>query len=75
MQERWHPQNCKICGKPPADGSRVSSRGYCLEHGLARMNANNNQLAEHRGPFFDHWRRRTLASLGVGLLDDDASAA
>lgn len=34
------------------------------------MEGNNYQLIEHRGPFFDHWRQRSLAALGVTLADD-----
>jgi hypothetical protein len=75
MPERWHPKNCKVCGHPPADGSQVSSRGYCLEHGIARMQANNLQLAEHHGPFFDHWRHRVLAAFGGVPLDDPHTTA
>jgi hypothetical protein len=32
--------------------------------------ANIEGIAMHRGPFFDHWRRRTLAAFGGVPLDD-----
>lgn len=35
------------------------------------MLENAHQLREHRGPFFDHWRRRTLAAFGVQLVGLD----
>lgn len=31
------------------------------------MLENAHQLREHRGPYFDHWRRRTLAAFGIGV--------
>lgn len=33
------------------------------------MLLNAIELQEHRGPFFDHWRRRTLAAFGVFPVD------
>jgi len=35
------------------------------------MLSNNYNLMGHSGPFFDHWRRRSLAALGVFASDDD----
>lgn len=34
------------------------------------MNANLVSLVAHSGPYFDHWRNRSLAALGVFALDD-----
>ena len=35
------------------------------------MADNNRELREHNGPWFEHWRRRSLAALGVfGPLDE-----
>lgn len=67
---RWHPKKCKVCGTPATDEEPISARGYCLEHGTAMMMANNEQISTHEGPFFDHWRRRTLAAFGGMPLDD-----
>lgn len=73
MGSRWHPSYCRVCGTPATELEPISAQGYCLEHGLQRMNENNVQLAEHRGPWFEHWRRRSLAALGVRLIDDGAA--
>lgn len=32
-------------------------------------------MLTHRGPFFDHWRRRTLAAFGVTELDSSRDEA
>jgi hypothetical protein len=34
------------------------------------MQENGVQLAHHRGPYFDHWRRRMAASVGGAIIDD-----
>jgi len=51
----------------------LSARGRCEGCGRARNNENHEQLLAHSGPFFDHWRKRTLAAFGV--FEADASAA
>lgn len=61
---RRHPQSCRLCGARAADGVHISATGLCPEHGEVRYLANHRQLKEHRGPFFDYWRLRSLAALG-----------
>jgi len=39
------------------------------------MLANAADLRAHSGPYFDHWRRRSLAALGVIVVDIDEDAA
>jgi hypothetical protein len=36
------------------------------------MLENAAQLRAHRGPFFDHWRKRTLRAFGVQLVEPTA---
>ncbi len=67
---KWHPKKCRVCQKPTSDDDPISGAGYCLEHGIERMAVNNAQISAHQGPFFDHWRRRTLAAFGGVPLDD-----
>ncbi len=43
----------------------MSYRGLCDECGVTRAIANAVELHAHSGPYFDHWRRRTLAAFGV----------
>lgn len=38
-----------------------------------RQIANSRDLHEHRGPYFDHWRQRSLAALGIFEPPDAAS--
>jgi hypothetical protein len=48
-------------------GFGISAQGLCLEHGIARMEANNRQISPQTrdsGPFSDHWRRRTIEAFG-----------
>jgi hypothetical protein len=54
MSPRWHPKACRVtgCDAPP---DAISARGYCLFHGTQRMVENNEQLNDHRGPFFERW--------------------
>lgn len=44
--------------------------GFCIDDAIKRAGDNNDQLAAHAGPFFDHWRRQMAASVGGVLLDD-----
>jgi hypothetical protein len=69
----WHPKTCKVCGVGAREGVSISQRGYCAMHWEERMIANHVQLKAHSGPFFDHWRRRSLAALGVIVLDEPES--
>lgn len=49
----------------------ISARGLCHECGMAALAANMYQLNAHSGPYFDHWRRRTLAAFGIFLPLDE----
>ena len=42
-----------------------------MDHGLERNAANHIALKTHRGPYFEHWRRRCLAAFGVVVDTDD----
>jgi hypothetical protein len=50
--------------------SRTGLCGFCAE---LRWTENLVSLKTHTGPYFDHWRRRSLAALGVIVLDDNPS--
>lgn len=63
-------QFCKVCGKNVSEVGPLSTRGLCVADALARNAANTVQISEHRGPFFDHWRRQTLAAFGVTLPEE-----
>jgi hypothetical protein len=62
-------RTCRACGRARKDGETFTARGNHLECGLARKQANDIQLHQHSGPFFDHWRARSLAALGVVRRD------
>lgn len=53
----------------------LSARYKCAECGDDRMIHNNRQLMAHTGPFFDHWRRRSLAAFGVIQVDERTDEA
>jgi hypothetical protein len=63
-----------ICGEPPEVCGPLSTRGLCEQDAKARMDENNAQLQAHRGPFFERWRIRGIASYGgtVPALDSGA---
>lgn len=69
MAQHWHPRECKVCGaRSPA--VPISQTGLCPDHGRMRRNANLRDLVEHRGEYFEHWRRRCVAAFGGVLLDE-----
>lgn len=68
---KGHPRTaCKGCKRPVAECGSLSTRGLCAMCGEARRTANLVCLVAHDGPYFDHWRVRSLAALGVFVLDD-----
>lgn len=44
---------------------RLSARGKCRECAEQRVVENHHDLRRHSGPWFQHWRTRSLAALGV----------
>lgn len=66
---------CKGCAKEIASRRELSATGLCPECSERRFREEVTQLIEHRGPHFDHWRRRVAASVGVTLLDDREQSA
>jgi hypothetical protein len=66
------PFYCRSCQKITQPPYSVSWRGLCQDCAQARMRANNIQLSEHRGPYFERWRERSLAALGVFAVDDSS---
>lgn len=70
---RLRHRACKVCdARYPF--VTISASGLCPDHSKMRMRDNNAQLREHSGPWFDHWRQRSLAALGVGLPDGTESS-
>lgn len=67
---RVRPHFCKICGGHDSQVGRVSMRGKCRYCGDERVVENHEQLRAHDGPWFEHWRRRTMAAFGIVLLDE-----
>lgn len=61
------PKYCRDCHKHESEVGRISWRGLCAAHSEQREVENNRQLAAHAGPWFDHWRRRSAAALGIFL--------
>lgn len=61
--------SCRVCHKTRLEVGPLSARGKCSRCGLERSADEQLQLAEHRGPYFEHWRERMAASVGGVLLD------
>lgn len=69
MEKYRRRNSCRICGASYPYVS-ISARGLCPDHTRMRAEANNRQLHEHEGPYFEHWRRRCLAAFGGVALDE-----
>lgn len=52
----------------------MSHERLCEECGERRRRENFDNLIAHSGPWFLHWRRRIVASVG-GTLREDTQAA
>ena len=61
---------CKLCGRHRDECGGLSKRGKCQDCARMMTDANIEGIKAHRGPFFDHWRRRTLAAFGGVPLDE-----
>lgn len=75
MPKGFPLNKCKLCHGPVSDRDELTARGNHIDCAKAAMRANNVQLSEHRGPYFDHWRRRMAASVGGVLLDEHRESA
>jgi hypothetical protein len=75
MSPQWHGKRCKHCGGIPEEVGPISGSGKCEACARERNVDNLTQLIEHKGPQFEHWRRRLAASVGAQLPDDDRLTA
>lgn len=64
---------CRVCERSTDEVGPLSARGKCAGCGDRRLLENNAAMRDHRGPYFDHWRRRSLAALGVILPSSSSS--
>ena len=62
--------SCRRCGKHRSEVGLISWYGYCGTCGPEVRNQANDDMHYHRGPVFEHWRRRGAASYGAILVDD-----
>jgi hypothetical protein len=72
---RYHPKSCKVCGIQASEEEPISARGYCLKHGLERMERNNREIspqAPDYGEFAENWRRRIVEKFGGVIPDREA---
>lgn len=65
-------ENCIHCDKHVSECGELSLRGICGECGAKRAIENYRDLRQHSGPFFEHWRRRSLAAYGVVMPEATA---
>ena len=63
-------KRCRLCGRPSTLTGELSWQRLCEECGAERREANIDHLMNHRGEFFDHWRRKHAAAVGAVLVDD-----
>jgi hypothetical protein len=66
---------CKDCQALRSVVGEFSATGLCRGCGERRREENILQLIAHDGPHFEHWRRRSLAALGVAALDATGDGA
>jgi hypothetical protein len=53
----------------------MSARYKCRDCGIGRCIENALALNAHKGPYFEHWRRRVAASVGAMLVDEPDESA
>jgi len=71
-RSHFHPSFCKDCGATNEE-THISQTGLCFGCGLERRLANNEQLENGSGPFYEHWLRRSYLAMRPRLLALDAS--
>jgi hypothetical protein len=57
----WRGHNaffCRVCGRSVDEVGRMSARYKCRFCGVERCAENAISLNAHRGPYFEHWRRK-----------------
>ena len=70
MPKGYTRLRCKICERHRDECGGLSKRGKCQSCAQMLVAANITGIALHRGPFFDHWRRQTLAAFGGVPVDE-----
>jgi hypothetical protein len=68
---RWHPSRCRACGLEATADEPISAQAFCSKCGTARELANIEQLTVKRGPFYEHWVRRSFMANRRRLLSLD----
>ena len=63
-------KTCRECGKHVSAVGPLSHTRLCRGCAEALNEANYDKVQARSGPFFNHWRARTAASVGAVLLDD-----
>jgi hypothetical protein len=72
---RWHPSECRLCGRKASDGFYISARGLCQDHSLAREAANIVAMREKRGELYTHWLRRSFMAYRRALVASEQGEA
>lgn len=70
MPKGYPNDRCVVCKRPPSEVGPLSARYKCEGCAQERIAANHIGLRTHSGPWFHHWRMRSLAALGIVVLDE-----
>ena len=65
-----HALYCKVCGGHRDDVGPLSARYKCAGCGKRREQENLDQLKQHRGPYFEGWRRALFMTFLASLAAD-----
>ena len=65
---------CRICNRHRDEVGLLSRTRLCGDCGETRDRENAMGIHLHRGPWFQHWREATAATVGAVLLDSLTAA-
>ena len=63
-------KRCRYCGRPTSEVGALSHTRQCQDCWNYRRAENIRQLLDHKGPMFQHWRRKHITAAG-GILPED----
>lgn len=60
-------KTCRACGRHADEVGLLSHSRLCTECGVRLSEQALAQMTQHKGPVFQHWRRRIAASVGAEI--------
>jgi hypothetical protein len=65
-------KRCQSCGEHEREAGPISWRGLCDTCSRTHVRDNVSQLMDRKGPYYDHWARRSFMAARRLILEHSA---